>query len=140
MLRVRVTDNESATVFAISLDGAPLAESQRILVTHLTDCRASGFATIDPLGSIILRWNGSGNPDGTVPLFLKDGTAEISLDVSAGSAGWKVWALAADGSRKCEVPSSSTTSSPSSLSFKACVRQPFGGCMCYEVSAPSVRF
>ena len=140
VLRVRVTDNESATVFAISLDGAPLAESQRILVTHLTDCRARGFATIDPLGSIILRWNGSGNPDGTVPLFLKDGTAEISLDVSAGSAGWKVWALAADGSRKCEVPSPSATSSPSSLSFKACVRQPFGGCMCYEVSAPSVRF
>ena len=36
------TGNYSATVWASSLDGKPLAESRRILVSHLTDLRNSG--------------------------------------------------------------------------------------------------
>ena len=143
-----------ATVFATSLDGAPLAESRRILVTHLTDCRARGFATTDELGSIILRWNGAGDPDGTMPLFLKEGTAQIELaltpqggDLQARSAdltprsgdftdeatagGFVVHALGTDGRRECEVPCAFDPAT-GRLRFTASVRQPFGGCMLYE--------
>ena len=145
----------AATVFATSLDGAPLAESRRILVTHLTDCRARGFATTDELGSIILRWNGAGNPDGTMPLFLKEGTAQIELaltprsgDLQARSAdltprsgdftdeatagGFVVHALGTDGRRECEVPCAFDPAT-GLLRFTASVRQPFGGCMLYEL-------
>lgn len=123
-----------ATVFATSLDGAPLAESRHILVTHLTDCRARGFTTTDELGSIILRWNGSGNPDGTMPLYLKDGAAEIELacTASANADGWRVWALGTDGKRECEVPCA-FDSAVGTIRFTASVRQPFGGCMLYEI-------
>ena len=141
-----------ATVFATSLDGAPLAESRRILVTHLTDCRARGFATTDELGSIILRWNGAGDPNGTMPLFLKEGTAQIELalaapHLSANSANlangangvnganpaeWRVHALGTDGRRECEVPCAFDPAT-GRLRFTASVRQPFGGCMLYEL-------
>ena len=153
-----------ATVFATSLDGAPLAESRRILVTHLTDCRARGFATTDELGSIILRWNGAGDPDGTMPLFLKEGTAQVSLEMSTNPkcsqisndsnanvncnlalvnngehlgvvdnpAEWRVWALGTDGRRECEVPCAFDPAT-GRLRFIASVRQPFGGCMLYEL-------
>ena len=136
--------NTPATVFATSLDGAPLAESRHILVTHLTDCRARGFSTTDELGSIILHWNGAGNPDGTMPLYLKDGTAEIELAFSANSvnpangvndvnpANWRVHALGTDGKRECEVPCVFDTAA-GVLRFTASVRQPFGGCMLYEI-------
>ena len=120
----------AATVFATSLDGAPLAESRRILVTHLTDCRARGFATTDALGTLILRWSGDANPDGTMPLFLKEGTAEVSLALNP--AEWRVWALGTDGRRECKVPCAFDPAT-SRLRFTASVRQPFGGCMNYEI-------
>ena len=155
----------AATVFASSLDGAPLAESRRILVTHLTDCRAKGFATTDELGTIILRWRGDNNPDGTTSLYLKEGVAEIELalstndnnsvanvqvlpiassqspigkcdlDLDIGNNGnnpFRVWALATDGKRECEVPCAFDPAT-GRLRFTASVRQPFGGCMCYEI-------
>ena len=152
----------TATVFATSLDGAPLAESRGILVTHLTDCRARGFATTDELGSIILRWNGAGDPDGTLPLYLKEGTAEIELEMFTNlkcsqisnatndncnlafvdngeqlgfvnnPAEWRVFALGTDGRRECEVPCAFDPAT-GRLRFTASVRQPFGGCMLYEL-------
>ena len=163
-LKVAIAD-AMATVFASSLDGAPLAESRRILVTHLTDCRAKGFATTDELGTIILRWRGDNNPDGTTSLYLKEGVAEIELalstddnnsvanvqvlpiassqspigkcdlDLDIGNNGnnpFRVWALATDGKRECEVPCSFDPAT-GRLRFTASVRQPFGGCMLYEI-------
>ncbi|MBR4613335.1 MAG: hypothetical protein IKO40_11550, partial [Kiritimatiellae bacterium] len=188
-LTVAIAD-AMATVFASSLDGAPLAKSRRILVTHLTDCRAKGFATTDELGTIILRWRGDNNPDGTTSLYLKEGVAEIELalstndnnsvanvqvlpiassqspigkcdlDLDIGNNGnnpFRVWALATDGKRECEVPCTwepvlkprngglkpegqlqaakggDLTREAGRLRFTASVRQPFGGCMCYEI-------
>lgn len=124
-----------ATVFASSLDGSPLAESRRILVTHLTDCRAKGFATTDELGTIILRWRGDNNPDGTTSLYLKEGVAEVELILDIGNNGnnpFRVFALAADGKRECEV-SCAFDPAKGRLRFTASVRQPFGGCMLYEI-------
>ncbi len=125
----------AATVFASSLDGAPLAESRRILVTHLTDCRAKGFATTDELGTIILRWRGENNPDGTTSLYLKEGVAEVELILDIGKNGnnpFRVWALATDGKRECEVPCAFDPAT-GRLRFTASVRKPFGGCMLYEI-------
>ena len=125
----------AATVFASSLDGVPLAESRRILVTHLTDCRAKGFATTDELGTIILRWRGDNNPDGTTSLYLKEGVAEVELILNIGNNGnnpFRVFALAADGKRECEV-SCAFDPAKGRLNFTASVRQPFGGCMLYEI-------
>ena len=128
-------ENTPSTIFATSLDGAPLAESRRILVTHLTDCRAKGFATTDELGSIILRWRGDNNPDGTTSIYLKEGVAEVELDLDIGNNGnnpFRVFALATDGKRECEVPCSFDPAT-GRLRFTASVRQPFGGCMLYEI-------
>ena len=158
-LTVAIAD-AMATVFASSLDGAPLAESRRILVTHLTDCRAKGFATTDELGTIILRWRGENNPDGTTSLYLKEDAAEVELILDIGNNGnnpFKVFALATDGKRECEVPCTwepvlkprngglkpegqlqaakggDLTREAGRLRFTASVRQPFGGCMLYEI-------
>ena len=147
-----------ATVWASSLDGAPLAESRRILVTHLTDVQNTGeeFADAD---MTILKARGN------LPCLLRDGTAKVVLRVggmepaeqdSAGTvpgdralgsvagaappAPWRVYALGSDGKRECEVPAvfeaASSESSPhhcGTLRFTASVRQPFGGCLCYEI-------
>ena len=122
---------------------------------------ARGFATTDELGSIILRWNGPGEPDGTMPLYLKEGTAEIELafadprhsatfanpanpangvnDVNdANPADWRVHALGTDGRRECEIPCAFDPAT-GRLRFTASVRQPFGGCMLYEVVRSSSR-
>jgi hypothetical protein len=77
-----------ATVFAVSLDGKPLAASDRILVAHLTDVRNSG----DRIPS-----DGTLDGFGSLPLVMQTGRAEISL--ARQSSGGAVFALSADGSR-----------------------------------------
>jgi hypothetical protein len=117
-----------ATLFASSLDGKALESSSRILVTHLTDCRARGATFMDDLGSIIIRWRGNLTPEGLMPLFLREGRAEVSFSGFHGA--YKVYALGTDGRRECELPAKMANGR---LSFAASVRQPFGGCMLYEV-------
>ena len=65
-----------------------------------------------------------------MPLFLKEGTAEVSLALNP--AEWRVWALGTDGRRECKVPCAFDPAT-SRLRFTASVRQPFGGCMNYEI-------
>ena len=88
---VTVLDS-SATVFAVSLDGKPLAESGRILVAHLTDVRNAG----DRIPS-----EGTLDGFGALPLVMQTGRAEISL--ARQSAGGAVFALSSDGSRAHRV-------------------------------------
>ena len=88
VLRVKNADR-FMTVAAISLDGKPLAGSGDILIIHLTNLSGSNvpYAANDICNS----W-------GTLPLLVERGTAELEL---AGSAPWRVAALATDGSEKC---------------------------------------
>ena len=91
VLRVKNADR-FMTVAAISRDGKPLAESGDLLIIHLTNLSGSNvpYAANDICNS----W-------GTLPLLVERGTAELEL---AGSAPWRVAALATDGSVLGEVP------------------------------------
>lgn len=88
--------NMPATVWASSLDGAPIGGSRRILLGHLTDLQNSGLSYLDARKTIMDSW-------GALPHLMRVATAEISLAVGPGV--FKVYALAMDGSRKARVPS-----------------------------------
>lgn len=85
-----------ATIWASSVDGAPLGQSKRILVTHLTDVQNTGARFSDESMKVLLKWGG-------LPHLMRRGRAEVSLAVDAGA--FTVYVLDADGSRRCEVPS-----------------------------------
>ena len=134
-LRVRIDGKGAqnrATVFASSLDGAPLAESRRILVSHLTDAKSRGATFMDDSRLVLLNWSeAKREPDGTRPPLLREGTAEISLSLSGSPRGIAVYALGSDGRREGRVPA--TLAPDGTLTFTASVRQPFGACMLYEI-------
>jgi len=85
-----------ATVWASSLDGKPLAESSRILVTHLTDVQNSGITYADSSRRILLDW-------GDLPHLMRNGSAEISIGLRPGD--WTVHSLAPTGRRTGTVDS-----------------------------------
>ena len=60
------------------------------------------------------------------------------LGVVNNPAEWRAWALGTDGRRECEVPCAFDPAT-GRLRFTASVRQPFGGCMLYEVVRSSSR-
>jgi hypothetical protein len=84
-----------ATVWAVSLDGAPLESSTRILFAHLTDVQDEGTVFIGDGVSCLLKW-------GEPPHLMQRGTAKISLSVDDGE--YEVWALSSGGRRIAKVP------------------------------------
>ena len=106
---------KSATVWASSLDGAPLAESSHILVGMLTDLRNTGMVTED--GGVdtsslsrgptflVRKW-------GTQPYIARAGQARVEIAATAARKerssrqveGWRCWALSQGGRRRFEVP------------------------------------
>ena len=85
-----------ATVWASALDGRPLAESARVLVTHLTDVQNTDITYADPDLRILLSW-------GRLPHLMRNGRAACRLRLAPGA--WTVYALGADGTRRRVVPS-----------------------------------
>ena len=85
-----------AGVWALSLDGKPLAKSSRMLVAHATDAQNTGAVFSDETRSTVLDW-------GRSPMLMRSGRAEVSI-ASEGSTAF-VYALADDGRRLREVPS-----------------------------------
>ena len=85
----------AATVWASSLDGKPLAESGRILLTHLTDVQNTEIVYGDRRLTVL-------RASGHLPYLMRAGVAEVALAVRPGS--YKAYALAADGKRRGEVP------------------------------------
>lgn len=130
-LTVKLSAAPATTLFASSLDGAPLAKSRRILVTHLTDAKGRGAAFMDDSRLVLLRWHTPPEPDGSMPVLLREGEAEVVLTLNP--AEWRVWALGSDGKRECEVPCAFDPAT-GALHFTASVRQSFGGCMMYEIA------
>ena len=126
-----------ALVAAASVDGAPLAESPRILVWHLTDLHGRGFkwggkvtkGVVDEHVGIV-SWGEWGHP----VLMLHSGEADISLALRGASGtrppSFKVYALDTAGHRLAEVP---CRWEAGRLNFIASSRQKFGGCMYYEI-------
>ena len=107
---------ESATVWASSLDGKPLAESAHILLGMLTDLRNTGMEAEDggmgnsSLSSgptiLVRKW-------GTLPYLVRAGKARVELATTdrglpprtpGKATAWRCYALSQGGRRRFEVP------------------------------------
>ena len=115
-------ENNSATVFVLSLDGEPLETSSRILVTHLTDAQAEGNVFADRARSILLKW-GKGRT------LVRNGAARVSLALDHPES-CEVWGLATDGTRMERVPAAAENGR---LSFTADVDSGRGARLFYEI-------
>ena len=85
-----------AAVWAIALDGLPLAETRRVLLVHATNVESTGIRTLDLPSSLTVF------DHGRLPFLMRRGTADVSLAVSRGA--WKVYALSPGGRRRRGVP------------------------------------
>lgn len=99
-----------STVFAGSVDGRELSNSQRLLVLHLTDLRNSQEKRTEYRGKLIIA-----RGTGKYPLLVRKGSAEITLK-STNEGIPQIWALAVSGERLREVP---FTRSAGELTFTA---------------------
>ena len=118
----------AATVWASSLDGRPLAESGRILITHLTDVQADGNVYADKEKRILLRWGGKGT-------VVRAGRATISLAVGS-ATGCEVWGLETSGRRSERMPAEIAGGR---MTFVADIAAKGGARMLYEVVVTHVR-
>ncbi len=85
----------AATVWVSSLDGKPINESKRMLLTHLTDVQNTDISYANHSLTILLNW-------GRLPHLMRVGTAKVS--VAAASGNWTVHVLASNGERRYTVP------------------------------------
>lgn len=118
---IEVLDTD-ATVWVSSLDGKPIATSQRLLVTHLTDLQNSETRYGDRSRQVLLAW-------GHLPHLVHAGRAVVALRVANASRA-KVYSLAVTGRRLGEVTATvgnGTLSIPLSVSVEGKAR------MLYEV-------
>ncbi|MDX9979446.1 MAG: beta-galactosidase [Lentisphaeria bacterium] len=90
------TGNEGATIWISSLDDQPIATSQRLLLTHLTDLQNTGIRYAERARQVTLSW-------GKPPHLVRAGEARVTLR-RAGDALPKVYVLATSGRRLGEVP------------------------------------
>lgn len=97
-LTVEILDTP-ATVWVSSLTDRPIAESRRLLVTHLTDLQNTDARYADRERTVLLSW-------GSLPHLVRAGTAVVRLRL-ANSQAARVWSLASSGRRtgtvSCEV-------------------------------------
>ena len=88
-----------AAFLIASVDGRTLAESERILILHLTDSKNSGIKFSGPEMTDFEN-------NGTCPILIRRGEAEISLKKDLGN--YKLYAVDIDGRRLGEIPLSCT--------------------------------
>ena len=144
-----------AAIWASSLDGAPLAESSRVLLVHLSDVQGRGARYADETRQVLLKWG--------VGTLVEDSAAEVELRLNAsfvspalsgdsagcGGAAPVVFALDASGRRVAEVPCEIAPALPqdpscregereaphSRIRFRVSTRAPDGtGRLFYEIS------
>jgi len=94
-LEVELLDAPAALA-ATSLDGRPLRESRRILVTHLTDLRNTD-QRFDPRKGVLSDW-------GRPPVLARNGRAAVRIERSAPPRAARAWALSTGGRRLAETP------------------------------------
>ena len=79
------------TLWVSTLDGKPVRESSRMLLTHLTDVQGNGTKFADEARTVLLKW-GRG-------CLVEAGVAEVSLRLDKPER-YQVLALASDGERR----------------------------------------
>ena len=114
---------DAAMVSAISLDGKPLERSGRILFSVLGDVQHEGVAYVD---ATRLEMTDRGNP---ARHLVRVQSVKSSLRVD-GDGAFRIYALNSAGGRENLIDS---RLSEGKLEFIASTRQPFGGCMMYEI-------
>lgn len=116
---------DSTAVWVSTLDGKPLAESGRLLLTLMSDVQNDGIEYEDETMCVLRRWGKGGR-------IARRTRARVSLACN-GSSVWKVYALRPDGSRKREL---AYTREKDRLTFQADVAgDPNEAEFYYELSA-----
>ena len=115
-----------------------------MLLTHLTDVQGDGARYADEARQVLLEWGKGclvecGEAD--VELRLEDLAAPGDAQNHAGGS-IRVWALSTSGERAGEIPAvlepdsggeRCDTARTGTLRFRVSTRQPFGGCLHYEI-------
>lgn len=83
------------TVWVSSLDGLPIEQSARLLLTHLTNVQNSGTTYADDTLCKLTSW-------GCLPHLMQDGTCAVAVSLSSNA---HVYALATDGTRRAKISS-----------------------------------
>ena len=85
----------ATAIWASSIDGRPIVDSSRILLTHLTDVQNTGTTYEDETLKVLTAWGG-------LPHLMRNARAKVALALSPGE--FKVFALDGDGTRRRTVP------------------------------------
>ncbi|MBS1369917.1 MAG: hypothetical protein HPZ91_08205 [Lentisphaeria bacterium] len=112
-----------AVFAALSLDGAALAHSKRILLLHLTDSGFSKTKFSNNRQEQLMSW-------GTTPCLVARGAAEIGFRPASG-VKIRVFALDTAGRRLFEVPTRKT--GETAFSFRTEISTPKGQVLVYEI-------
>jgi hypothetical protein len=112
-----------ATIFVNSLDSAPIRNSKRLLVTHLTDLQDTGAKFGEGARQTLQARGG-------VPHLVLDGAATVHVALDDPSA-YTVWALATNGKRLEKIDAKTDGGQ---LTFTASVRGADGARMLYEIA------
>ena len=107
--RLAVENGEAeATVAIIPQDTVNLKTAKRIVLIHLTDCHSTGRHFVNKSMSQLNAW-------GKTPFLVKRSGAKVTLKLEG--KNWKVYSLALDGSRKREIPFTTTKDGKLQLSI-----------------------
>jgi len=79
------------TIGVFSVDGTPLTSAKRLLLVQLTDARPTDMRFSDSDAKTVTNW-------GHWPVRLRGGIAALKFGI--GGAGWNLYALNLDGSRR----------------------------------------
>ncbi len=123
---VRISvEGTDATVWVSSLDGKPIRQSRRLLVTHLTDLQNTGIQYAEPARQTLQDW-------GRLPYLVRAGKAVVNIRVES-PRKYHVWALGTGGKRLAQLPA---RADDDALSFTADVAgdPTTGARMIYEVT------
>ena len=120
--RIEVLETD-ATVWVSSLDGQPITDSRRLLITHLTDLQNSETRYADRARQVLQSW-------GHLPHLVRAGRAVVALRL-AHPARAKVYALALTGKRLGEIAPS--VGDPSTLTIPLSVSAENQARLLYEV-------
>lgn len=118
-------EKTDATVWVSSIDGRPIRQSRRLIITHLTDLQNTGMRFGETARQTLLDW-------GTTPHLVLAGSATVTLELQNAQRA-RVWALSTGGRRVAPVAADVRGGK---LVIPLEVAGPEGARMVYEVEVP----